>query len=311
MAARKLSISGKCWKIAVFFSFPLLVCCNHAPTYAGTCCSAGLIDASKLLHANLPGAPAGAMTWVAEYHPDQPIDFSKLLRKDSASPLVWVVNGADIQGSSFQPKARPADDHVEVMNVEVHRRNETQSDEFRLILLPPTTQARFDAWFDHEKNDLAWLSLLPPVYSTLGPGDSNPEPDHCGQKFWQGVHKLNSNFHPGGAFEMRSRPVEGGHGHQAVYDLQGLLIRKGPGEGSADKGAPTLFGLAGHRDQDVRPYVWAVQLDGNPVDPILFFRNLNGPLLRQGVHIAEYLSVRPALWGARPEVPAGTCIASR
>lgn len=299
------------WGLVVFFGFQVLGSCNRMTMYAGVCCPAELIDESKLLQANLTGTGAGQMTWTVDYDTAQPIDLSHLLRDHSAAPLIWTANGADLKGSLLHPKSRPADDKVAIYDIGVHRRNDTRRDQFRVILLPSTTRERFAAWYEQERKDMTWLSRLPPAYSTLGPGRSNPEPENCTKHYWEKVHKFDSNFHPGGAFEMRSRPIQGGHGHQAVYDSQGRLIREGPGAGSADKGAPIFFGLVRHRDRDVRPYVWAAQLDGNPVDPVLFFRDLDAPLLRKGVHIAQYQSVRPALAGSHSEIPAGTCIGSR
>jgi len=95
-----------------------------------------------------------------------------------------------------------------------------------------------------------------------------------------------------------------------VYDAAGKLIREGLGAGSADKGTPRLwgFGLMKHLDRDVRPFVWAAQLDGNPVNAIWLYRDLNAPLVRLGDHVKAYQSVRPALANQPSEVPAGTCI---
>ena len=142
------------------------------------------------------------------------------------------------------------------------------------------------------------------------PGFADPEPAHCPHDYWGPVHKLNSHLHPGGAYEMRSRAVGDGFGHQAVYDAQGNLIRTGLGAASADRATPRLLGLGflKHRDSDVRPFVWAAQLDGNPVNPLWLFRDLDAALVYLGPHLQDYMGVRPALVGSHGEVPAGSCI---
>jgi hypothetical protein len=294
-------------------SLQILVSCAPGQVYAGQCCQAELIDSGKLLQPNLPGSPASVMTLTLEYAPLQSFDLAQLLRKPAGEPLIWTLNGIELKTSLLQLTSAPKEDRVAIYRIGVRRQQDRRTDEFRLISLPVSTREHFDAWFTHERGDLAWLSQLPPVYSSLGPAMSDPEPKNCPQRYWEGVHKLDSRFHPGGAYEMRSRVVGEGHGHQAVYDSEGRLIREGPGAGSADKGAPRLwaFGLIKHRDRDVRPYVWAAQLDGNPVNPTWLFTDLDARLVREGEHIKRYQSVRPALWGLPPEVAAGACIAPR
>jgi hypothetical protein len=299
-------------RVAIFaiLGFQILGSCDRPQVYAGQCCPAELMDSSKLLQPNLTGSFPGVMTLPLEYDPAHPFDLAKLLREPRA-PVAWVVNGSPVGSSSIlHPKLPPKDDAVAIYRIGVHRVDGERSDEFFLILLPASTRERFSSWYEHERADLQWLSLLPPAYSSLGPGLSNPEPKNCAKRYWEDVHSLNSNFHPGGAYEMRSRPVGEGQGHQAVYDSAGRLILEGPGAGSADKGTPRLwaFGLLKHRDRDVRPYIWATQLDGNPVNPTWLFQNLDAPLLRQGDHMTRYQSVRPALWGPSPEIAPGTCI---
>jgi hypothetical protein len=298
--------------VLAILSSQTLSSCNRPRVHALQCCPAELVDSSKLLQPNLPGASPSVMTFTLEYV-SSPFDLTQLLRKPLGGPVVWMVNNTELVGSNLRFQSAPKEDSVTLYKIGVRRRDEQRRDEFSLISLPVSTQEHFSSWYEHERTDLAWLSLLPPVYSSLGAGKSNPEPKNCTKQYWEGVHKLDSYFHPGGAYEMRSRPVGAGNGHQAVYDSEGLLIREGPGAGSADKGAPRLwaFGLAKHRDRDVRPYIWAAQLDGNPVNPVWLFRNLDAPLLRNGDHIRQYQSVRPALWGGSPEVPAGTCISGQ
>jgi hypothetical protein len=71
------------WEIVAFFSFSMLLCCDRAQIYDDGCCSARLIGANKF-HANLPGTPAGAMTWTAEY------DLSQPMISPSSFAKVWI-----------------------------------------------------------------------------------------------------------------------------------------------------------------------------------------------------------------------------
>ena len=283
---------------------------GEAGTIRGQCCMAGLIDSGKLFSANLPGTSPGTSTFTVEYSAGGHFDLRSLLRPSSATSVLWSVDGKPISSMLLPFQSPPSADHVHLFQLSARRSASQPADEFMLILLPAGTSRRFSDWYKQETEDLAWLASLPPVYSSLGPGRSNPEPPNCERRFWQDVHPLASHFHSGGAFEMRSRAVAGRHGHQAIYDSSGNLIRTGPGAGSADKGAPQLwaFGLIKHIEQDVRPFVWAAQLDGNPIEPTWLFRNLSAPLLRQGDHILQYQRVRPALLGASPEVEPGQCI---
>jgi YD repeat-containing protein len=174
-----------------------------------------------------------------------------------------------------------------------------------------TTRQHFDEWLRAERADTAWLQSLPPVYSRLLPGNRNPEPEDCHPRRWPVLRPMKSNFHPGAAWEMRSTIQADGSGHQATYDAQGNLIRTGAGVGTADRASPRpyqLLRLLAHRNRDVKPFVWAAQLDGNPVQPALLYSGIDRPITRMGEHIADYLRVRPPFPSARREIEPGVCI---
>ena len=113
-------------------------------------------------------------------------------------------------------------------------------------------------------------------------------------------------MHHDAVFDMRSKPVAGGHGHQATFDASGHLIENGTiACGSADYVSPESFvdgSMSSHRDQDVKPYIWAVHLDGNPGHP----DNLTGvltdavpsrlakPCIYQGFFLNQYMRLRPS-----------------
>ena len=181
---------------------------------------------------------------------------------------------------------------------------------FCCLALPVLAQAQ---------NPQVWLQTLPPpfesieirvstnIFSSVSTNAVDPNPKGS-PRLWRKPQKINTYFHPGAAYEMRSYPVAGGHGHQACYDKNGILIRGGVSAGSADyvstvnsAGWPILS--IGHRDQDVWPFIRALQLDGNPCEPnsVDVPTDLKRPMMFQGPHLDMYMKVRPALpTGTRP-----------
>jgi len=275
------------------------------------CCKAGLLNATKLLPANLPGAPAHRNVSTVIWSSPHVCDLSSYLAAGVGKSVRWYADGTRLSGNLLDYGDTPAENHVREFAVRAEAvGGGERSDGFVLLIIPSATLANYQNWLKQELADLSWLKRLPPVYSALGSSASGPEPGNCRTKYWFKVERIHNQFHPGGAFQMRSIPTPHGHGHQAVYGADRKLIREGPGKGSADKSAPTFpgFGVLRHVNWDVRPFVWAAQLDGNPVNPKLFYQDLDGPLIRAGEHIDGYFWVRPALVGTTPEVPPGTCI---
>ena len=169
----------------------------------------------------------------------------------------------------------------------------------------------------HAQANQAWLQTLPPPFESiairvstnwLGSVSTNAaHPDPNG-KLWTKPKKINTYFHPGAVWEMRSYPVAGGHGHQACYDANGILITQGLGAGTADfVSTVNSWGWTvpslGHREHDVWPFIRALQLDGNPCLPnsVDIPTDLNRPIMFQGPHLDAYLRFRPPLpTGTRP-----------
>ena len=77
-----------------------------------------------------------------------------------------------------------------------------------------------------------------------------------GVQFWL----ITQKFHPGGSYELRSKPSPNGHGSQCIYDECCKLIRSIPTAGSADRTSPNVS-ILDHRRDDVNPYNWAIELD--------------------------------------------------
>jgi len=98
---------------------------------------------------------------------------------------------------------------------------------------------------------------------------------------------------------MRSNPVSGKHGHQAMYDENGLLIESPIAAGTADLFAPYNsidwpYIDSDHREEDVYPFIRAVQLDGNPVHPNYkkFPTDLTRPCIYKGSNTDTYIEKR-------------------
>lgn len=89
----------------------------------------------------------------------------------------------------------------------------------------------------------------------------NPDPDK-----WNDPYNPNSfaTYHSGAKLCIRSRPIADTEaGEQCCYDPDGKLITTGLGAGSADRYAPEgVGGVLRHRSEDVLPWIWAQELDG-------------------------------------------------
>ena len=143
--------------------------------------------------------------------------------------------------------------------------------------------------------------ILPPGFSSAW-----NQPTRFGNREW---------MHHDAVFEIRSKPVAGGHGHQATYRENGMLITSTIAAGTADLNAPDFWSdprsLFRHRDKDVIPYIQALQLDGNPAcpdNPLSFLpekvpATLSFPSLRQGIELGHYLDCRPSLPTGTTTVP--------
>lgn len=137
---------------------------------------------------------------------------------------------------------------------------------------------KFDEWFNQNK-DMSWTKELLPCPAELKlrktiliiqtvPNATqlerisceNPDPEKWdltkGVQFWL----ITQKFHPGGSYELRSKPSPNGHGSQCIYDECCKLIRSIPTAGSADRTSPNVS-ILDHRRDDVNPYNWAIELD--------------------------------------------------
>ena len=227
--------------------------------------------------------------------------------------LKWRVNGSWQNSYELNLGNEPDADEIKRFNIGVSR--ETGGgiqDDLIITVVPSATQTAFNQWHAAEAADMAWLTELPALYDSLAfdaEGNAeDPEPGAC--NFWNRPGALNSFYHPDGFFQMRSKKTAGGHGHQAIFRAQadgGGVIKTGVSAGSADREAPFPEQLNPflHVHADVKPFVWAAQLDGNPVEES--GTTMTEPMLHEGIYLGRYLQVRPSVANDLPDIAPGTC----
>jgi hypothetical protein len=248
--------------------------------------------------------------WVAA----KALDMAPLLTADSQAFLgmaEWRISGSS--GTSVLSYGNiPGLHDVLRYRVEVRVKDGGPvADRLIVVVFPPATRQAFDAWVTANQ-DTTWMDALPAAYQALGTDNSDPEPPgqptSCDPQRWDAPDSLSSYYHPGAAFEMRSIPEASRAGHQACYDGNGDLITIGVSAGSADRVGPDAD-ASDHRDADVLPFIWAAQLDGNPVEPnwVLAPTNLDRPMIHEGTRIGQYLNLRRPIPNAKPLLAPGAC----
>ena len=194
---------------------------------------------------------------------------------------------------------RPEDMEPDIYLVELRYRPRPEPhnvfDRLWVVVNSPVTLARFNKWLDDYVN-VNWALALHPPFSRILPSGKSPDPNTWHDAEWKSTY-----LHHDAVWNMRSKPVKGGHGHQACYDANRNLIMTTIAAGTADFYTPYIFlgipNWTNHRDQDVYPYIRALQLDGNPVFPtnVVIPEQLNRPCLHEGVNTHEYIRCRPVL----------------
>jgi hypothetical protein len=171
--------------------------------------------------------------------------------------------------------------------------------------------SKCDAWYADKSGvaGKAWFDQLPPMPTALEVAPTLLAPDRNypdAVRLYRGPTVQDTFMHPDARFEFRSKPTPGGHGHQICFTASGGLILSGVSAGSADKKVPLLSDFAkAHREADVNPFIWALQLDGNLCNQA--FTTLSKPMLYQGANIAKYFECRPAVPNNKPRfVPGST-----
>ena len=220
-----------------------------------------------------------------------------------------AVNG---KGELIFPKSKPDDLKPAISLVKLHYKPDSETDEvfdkLWVVVNSPETDERFAEW--HLRNyDISWTTNLPRPFASITINISNGitnivDPEPAAPKRWGKPHPINSYLHHDAKYEMRSGPVLGGRGHQATYDANGVLIETPIAAGTADLVAPfdendswRTWSASKHRDEDVYPFIRALQLDGNPVHPNnkKVPTNLTRPCIYMGLNTDKYIKKRPVL----------------
>ena len=87
----------------------------------------------------------------------------------------------------------------------------------------------FDEWLNLEQSNTGWVAEIPKCPCSLDDLDSAT---------WGAPTPANQSFHPGGAWETRSKKTQGGHGGQCIYGADRQLVTSIPAAGSADYRRP-------------------------------------------------------------------------
>ena len=166
-----------------------------------------------------------------------------------------------------------------------------------LTIYSPNDATEFATWYTRNLSSWQWTLDLPPPPPHLPSGATEA---------WHAPETPGRFMHHDAVYELRSKPINGGHGHQATYDGNGQLITSTIAAGTADFAAPesVIEGTVQmHRNEDVYPYIRALHLDGNPGLPDngagwmtkTIPCRLSLPCIYQGRNVNDYISLRPTL----------------
>ena len=238
--------------------------------------------------------------------------------------IKWEVDGKKLKSSKLELGDNPKAFNPRIFRIKMIREYAANGgdevwDRLFLVVNNKNTKKEFDDWYDRNKN-IDWTTNLPPPFASItvtvstngqnGVVSTNVAVVNLSGSGWHPPERATSFFHHDAVFEMRSLPITGDYGHQAMYDEEGILIESGIAAGSADIFAPydennSLRWDTTHRNQDVYPFVRALQLDGNPVKVVnskwtyLVIKkipvNLDRPCIHECGHTRKYLEKRPAL----------------
>ena len=189
-----------------------------------------------------------------------------------------------------------------------HRDIDRPLDVMWVVVNSPDALREFNAWVSNNVST-AWTAALPKPYASIVVTNGiavDPEPPGPDGKpgTWDAPHRIkaDSYLHHNAVWEMRTT-TDAEHGNQATYDAQGNLIRTTIAAGTADHFGP--YGASGsakwskrHRNEDVWPFIQALQLDGNPAripGLVGIPTKISRPCLRQGAFTETYLRLRPTI----------------
>ena len=228
------------------------------------------------------------------------IDLSLFLDESTRpyqSNVVFRVNGNPNNGTLELPPDEPAALYPAVYVIDlVLPGTAIPLDTFVLTVYGESELLDFAQWIV-DYADLSWTIGLP------APPLINPNGETTD---WYSPGTPGSFMHHDAVFDMRSKPVAGGHGHQATFDAAGNLVTNGTiACGTADYVSPESIwngSKYSHKEEDVQPYFFALHLDGNPGLPDngtgllteLVPSRLTRPCIHQGFYTRQYLRLRPS-----------------
>ncbi|MCL2105282.1 MAG: hypothetical protein FWH21_09625, partial [Kiritimatiellaeota bacterium] len=233
------------------------------------------------------------------------------------SSKLTVKNGELVFGDN------PADMKPDICLVKLRYRprNNEVFDKIWVVVNSTDTLAEHNGWIARNPNN-NWTAGLPVPFSSIPlkvttnwfgtvSTNLNVAAMNLDGTLWHPPSKISSFMHHDAKYEMRSHPVptDPGPGHQAMYDAQGNLITAPIAAGTADLWAPysaknSLYWNSNHRNQDVYPYIRALQLDGNPVHSVSSKKTfgledapitLTRPCIYMGDYTKKYMEKRPVL----------------
>ena len=215
----------------------------------------------------------------------------------------------------FYPEKEPGDLNIYSYGLAL-KWKKTVLDRLIITVFSPKTKSKYKNWKKSNPGFPKWIKKLPPVYSSLSRGHSDPEHPPGGGKCpndeWKGVNNrpASNNYHYVAEWEMRSKTTSNGHRHQACYLKNDKLIEANlnsephrlASAGTVDKKG----GVLAHVAADVEPFIRAAQLDGNPVEPEALASRISQPLIIVGNALKAYYKRRPP--HTSPQVSEGACI---
>lgn len=229
------------------------------------------------------------------------------------SVVKWRVDGAEQTSHELSLGSEPGEDAHRHFYIQVLPKNGGDTiDRLIITLVPRSTKTNFDNWYTTEKADLSWLGELVNLFSsfstTLQPNGYYRRPDRNFNPFLYSIpSNYNSRMHPNAYFEARSYATPGGHAHQMCFNAAGGLLKSDAGvsAGSADKAAAFPMGWWpwDHVNADVKPFIWALQLDGTPADQET--TTLSAPIMHEGANLKKYSECRPTIANDKPILPDG------
>lgn len=224
----------------------------------------------------------------------------------------WKIDGVEQVTHEISVGSKPSDDSYSLRRIEVLKVSDSQTQDRLLIsILPQSTQTNFANWYAAESTDNGWLAGLPPMPVSLECSPALLDPDrNYDPRIYRSPSAQESHYHPLSYYEIRSKMVTGDHAHQVCFDENGTLILSGISAGTADREAAwpeQLWAPQDHLYADVKPFIWALQLDGNPSEGTTTNANLTKPILYQGAFIEKYIECRPIIPNDKPRfVPGST-----